>query len=122
MYQLQAYGRPAVFRSLVTIALFLALAAGCNDAQRAGDPAAQATIGALATSNAQMSTQVAELSAAVGIATPTPRPPAEPTAAPDSQLTLRQQDASNPPASAAGTQTGTQSVDEGPLPNALIEI
>ena len=46
--------------------------ASCNNTQQTADPAAQATISALATSNAQLSTQVAGLSAAAGVATPTP--------------------------------------------------
>ena len=73
--------------------------AGCNNAQQTADPAAQATISALATSNAQLSTQVAGLSAAAGVATPTP-PAAQ---------------AADAPALAPGT-------GEGQLPNAQIVV
>lgn len=95
--------RPVLLRT-VTAALFLPILAfilaGCSNTQQTADPAAQATISALATSNAQLSTQVAGLSAAAGVATPTP--PAAPAA--------------------AAAAPNTLPAGEGPLPNALIEI
>ena len=118
MSHLQTTSRPVLFRTVVTavflplLALFLA---GCNNTQGTADPAAQATISALATSNAQLSTQVAGLSAAAGIATPTP-PPAPPpgqAAAP----AVPAAEAAAPAAPAAALATG-----DGQLPNALIEI
>ena len=118
MSHLQTTSRPVPFRTVVTavflplLALFLA---GCNNTQGTADPAAQATISALATSNAQLSTQVAGLSVAAGIATPTP-PPAPPpgqAAAP----AVPAAEAAAPAAPAAALATG-----DGQLPNALIEI
>lgn len=102
MSHFQTLSRPVLVRALVTAILMPILAiflAGCNNAQPTADPAAQATISALATSNAQLSTQVAGLSAAAGVATPTP------SAA----------QAADAPALAPGT-------GEGPLPNAQITV
>ncbi len=101
--------RPVFARALVSAVLLPILAfalAACSSAQPNGDAAAQATISALATSNAQLSTQVAGLSAAAGAAagaaTPTP-PPAPAVQAPNAAAIA-------------------PSASEGQLPNALIEI
>ncbi len=112
MSHLQTLSRPVLFRTVVT-AVFLAIfLAGCNNTPGSADPAAQATISALATSNAQLSTQVAGLSAAAGIATPTP-PPA----------TLAGQAAvPAAPAAVAAAPAAVQATGDGQLPNALIEL
>ncbi len=67
------------WRTLRVAVLALAfLMAGCNAAQETTSPAAQATVDALAAANAQLSTQVAELSVAAG----TPAPVAATATAP----------------------------------------
>jgi hypothetical protein len=110
IYRMRPVFRSPVFTSIVATLLFVSLFAGCADTQQSPSPAAEATIGALATSNAQLSTQVAELSATIGIATPTPQ-----VAAPQPQSTA-----------SAGTVVDAaitaQLASDGPLPKLLIAI
>ena len=105
MSHLQTLSRPILTRTVGT-AVFLPIMvfvlAGCNNPQPTADSAAQATISALATSNAQLSTQVAGLSASAGFETSTPLPSAASAAE-----------------AAAVSAPGT---GEGQLPNALMEI
>lgn len=120
MSQLQTDRTPHIFRTVVATLFFLSLAAGCSNTQETPDPGAQATINALATSNAELSTQVAELSATIGVATPTPMPTAEPVSTPISQsVPLPEADTSG--ATAAGV-VALQSAGEGPLPQLLITL
>ena len=58
--------------ALTAACLLALLAAGCGSPEPTPDLAAQATIGALATSNAQLTTQVAELAAAAAAGTSAP--------------------------------------------------
>ena len=120
MSHLQTFSRLVFIRTVVTavflpiVALFLA---GCGSTQGTADPAAEATISALATSNAQLSTQVAGLSAAAGIATPTPLPTQVATQVSSPLAT--------PPAEAAAPAVAPAAVPatgDGQLPNALIEV
>lgn len=100
-----------VLLAIVTV-LIAASASACSNPWTASQPSAEATISALATSNAQLSTQVAELVAAAGLPTPTPQPiPAAPETG-TAQASSASASAA-PPVARPGN---------GPLPQLLAEI
>ena len=118
--------RPQIrqFASTLLVVSCVLLVAGCNNASTAPNLQAEATVAALSTTNAQLATQVARLSAGAGLRTPTPQANAQPATEAPSATTLDAvpSQPTTPVVPAVAAPAVIQTPGDGPLPFLVANI